>query len=310
MDLDGDGRLDLVSGSYHGTGDADAIYLFRGSAGGDFAPPEPVLGVDRTPVSAGKAPNFHPATISFRRSKATAPWFADLRGTGALDLLIGSMEGEIVLVRNEGTRMAPRYAAAPELLMQPGRPILVPGGDAGPVAADWDGDGLVDLLCGSASGAVFFFRNVGSTTRPEFQEGVCLIPGGSGFSILWPGETPRPGRDSRVCPTDWNRDGKPDLLVGDCQRIRYVKAGLDDLQQGSVRKALARFRELQSRENGLVHAREERMWRLGYRPPDAFSSGWKDLQTVWKEQKEVLDSIDASLEPEQPHGFVWLYLRK
>ena len=36
-----------------------------------------------------------------------------------------------------------------------------------PVAADWDADGLLDLIVGREEGAVLLYRNVGATGRAE-----------------------------------------------------------------------------------------------------------------------------------------------
>jgi len=60
---------------------------------------------------------------------------------------VGDIRGRIFLVRNVGTKTEPEYG--PELhLNAGGKPILVPCGDAGPHAADWDGDGDLDVLVG------------------------------------------------------------------------------------------------------------------------------------------------------------------
>ena len=49
-----------------------------------------------------------------------------------------------------------------------GRPIKV-AGDAAPVAADWDGDGVLDLLVGAEDGSVVWYRNAGTPRAPKLE---------------------------------------------------------------------------------------------------------------------------------------------
>jgi dienelactone hydrolase len=92
-------------------------------------------------------------------------------------------------------------------------PMFV-GMSANPIAVDWDGDGVTDLLStqnygftrGSPEHAVQFLRNEGSNERPIFGDGIHLrywdhgqyhyIPAGMCIEIV-----------------DWNGDGLPDLLA-------------------------------------------------------------------------------------------------
>jgi hypothetical protein len=53
----------------------------------------------------------------------------------------------------------------------------------GPLVADWDGDGLQDLLVSAFRGNIRFFRNTGTRTQPEFTEGDPLEAGGAPLRI-------------------------------------------------------------------------------------------------------------------------------
>lgn len=81
MDLDGDGRLDVISGSFPGE-----IYFFRGLGGGRFAPRETINGPDGKAISVGAA---------------SAVFAADWHGNGKPDLVAGTIDGKVFLMPNE-----------------------------------------------------------------------------------------------------------------------------------------------------------------------------------------------------------------
>ena len=126
---------------------------------------------------------------------------ADWNGDGLKDLLVGH-NSTIILYKNVGTAAKPKLED----------PVLVePGGGRwpsrpSPYVVDWDADGTQDLLVGSESrGEVLFYRNRGSNREPELAKGKKLDLRGDGFAD---------GYRCRVGVTDWNNDGKLDLLVG------------------------------------------------------------------------------------------------
>ncbi len=307
MDHDHDGILDLVSGSYQ----PGSIYLFRGLGKGKFAPPQEILDRNNKPVNPGSAPDVDPKTRNFRRKSATDPCFADWDNDGDLDILIGSMEGEIVLVVNEGTRARPVYASRARLLHHNGRPIRVPWGEGAPEVADWDGDGLVDLLSGSGSGAVFFFRNVGKRGAPRYAEGEMIIPAGNKKAVVLGSDAvPTPGHTSRLHATDLDGDGRLDLLLGDYLEISRLRADLDVDEQKTC-AALRRELLLEiATEKKLVQTREEKMYRLGYRPAGIFAPSVKLLLPVWDRIEKLKKKLQAYTGKQTRHGFVWVFVRK
>jgi hypothetical protein len=103
--------------------------------------------------------------------------------------------------------------------------------------ADWDGDGLPDLVVNSILGRVVWFRNVGTRSEPRLQQAAPV-------EVEWEGPQPaleygwmRPEGKAlltqwRTTPfaVDWNRDGLTDLVMLDHQGYlaffeRTVRAG-------------------------------------------------------------------------------------
>ena len=195
MDLNGDGKRDILSGSYPGE-----IYFFRRRPKGTFAEAEILKDKLGQAVTAGRA-----------SSLAVADWDGD----GILDLIIGNIEGGVSWVRNDGTAKRPEFAKSQPLTVK-GRAISA-GDLAGTAVADWDGDGRLDLLLGSGKGSVLWYRNVGSKTKPELAAVVTLVePVADEQSQKNLFDHPvRSGTRTKISTADWNGDGLLDLLVGD-----------------------------------------------------------------------------------------------
>jgi hypothetical protein len=193
VDLDGDGIPDLLSGSWPGN-----LYFFKGLGKGKFAPKQTLKDKSDKPIKI---------------ESASTVFAVDWNGDGKLDLLIGDVMGRVHLLLNEGTPTHPAFGKAQELTVD-GTPIRVPAGDSHPIAVDWDGDKLLDLLVGCGDGSVQFYKNIGTRMQPKLAKPRALVPASKeGFD---PNATSiHPGMRAKICVVDWKGDGRLDLLVGD-----------------------------------------------------------------------------------------------
>jgi hypothetical protein len=202
VDYGDTGRMDFLTGSISGK-----VYLYRRKPNGTFASPE----VLKKEVSGLLGSGAAALNVGAPSAVAMADWF----GRGKLDLFIGTGDGSVFLVPNEGTRQKPRFTHA-ERLKAAGKYITADEGMAGPFIADWDGDGKLDLVVGCGSGRVVWYRNVGTKAQPSLANGVTLVEAFRDSQD--PGAFANPKRsatNAKVCVADWNGDGRPDLIVGD-----------------------------------------------------------------------------------------------
>lgn len=300
-DFDADGDTDVLSGSYPGE-----IYLFRRNADGSFQDGEQLKDRNGDPIKADKA-----STVF------AADWDAD----GDLDLILGSIRGDVFLVVNEGTTKEPAFGKPVRLEISD--ELKSHSSNSGPIVADWDGDGLADLLVGMGDGSVHWFRNVGSAEKPDFASGETLVEK-SAFGFRFENRKPGQwGARVKLCATDFNGDGRLDLLLGD-RSGSVIPRKLTEEQQQTLDKATQRLSELMTERSQLSlkmlklqraseddeePETEEDRQRVEQRDQQR-----QELQeSMRKLSKEYADCSQTvrELGPERVrHGFVWLFLRK
>lgn len=261
MDHDGDGILDLISGSY----DPGAIWLFLGLGKGEYAAGTVIVDEADVPLvhhpeelqryhelRQAKGENgegvIQARVASFGSWPALVDWDAD----GDLDMIIGTFRGRMHLRTNIGSRTAPKYAAAsPEVLLAGDQPLQV-NTHAAPAIADWNGDGLFDLIVGSGDGSVSLFANRGAAGKPSFAAAVTLVPAKAKMKLLRqmlvPGEEPRPGVRAQIQVVDFDLDGKLDLLLGDYSDIVRARVGLTAAELRELRDADQREKTMMAGE--------------------------------------------------------------
>lgn len=326
MDFDDDGTPDLVSGSY----DPGTLHLFRGLGEGKFDTGKTILDKDGKPILT--KPDQKQTFESFGSWVAAIDWDND----GDQDLLIGSFEGGMVVRLNEGTRSDPQFAVQNITVMVGDKPLKIPEAHATPAVSDWDGDGLWDILSGSANGGVYWLKNVGRLGSPQFDELQCLIPEheGNGYDEKREeGQEPVPGIRSQIFAADFNSDGKVDLLLGDFSTTVTVRSDLTDSEREEMSAVEAKRKEI---AQTLADSYEQMKKSFDEKYPsdqatsDEATKEWSEMYAeltqgeAYKSQQKQLDELKTALQqyfvkPAKPgqfnefatcHGYVWLFLRK
>jgi hypothetical protein len=218
IDWDSDGDADLVVGQEDGR----------------------VALVENTGEVVDGMPRFKPP--EFFRQEAHAVKFGalatpvgfDWDGDGDDDIISGNTEGYIGFIENLGGD--PPKWAAPKYLEAGAKPIRIQAGPNGSIqgpceakwgyttlsVADWDQDGLPDIVANSIWGKVHWYRNVGTRRSPK-------LAAAQPIEVHWGGTPPKPqwnwwnpqGNElathwrTTPCVVDLTGDGLVDLVMLD-----------------------------------------------------------------------------------------------
>ena len=195
IDWDRDGDIDLVCGDEDGR-----VALIENT--GKFEDGLPVF----------RSPSYFKQTADSIKCGALAtPYCIDWDGDGDEDILSGNTAGHVVFYENLGIPEGndqPRWAA-PKNLKGGDEVIRILAGPNGSIqgpceskwgyttftVADWDHDGLLDIVLNSIWGKILWYRNVGSKTEPKLDVA-------RNIEVQWPGKTPKPEW------TWWEPEGK------------------------------------------------------------------------------------------------------
>lgn len=181
----------------------------------------------------------------------STPVGVDWDGDGDEDLIVGDTAGYISFVENLGGGATPTWAR-PVYLKAGGETIRIQAGPNGSIqgpaeakwgytvlnVADWDHDGLHDIVINSIWGKVEWFKNIGAPGKPE------LAPA-QPVTVAWEGPAPKPAWNW------WNPEG--DALVTQWRTTPQVidlnGDGLNDLVMLDTEGYLAFYERRKDGEN-------------------------------------------------------------
>lgn len=305
VDLTDDGQPDLLSGNwFHGE-----LSWWQGLGGGKFAPKQIVSANDGKPVLVNPLITKEDWMNGENFGAVGYPvdWFND----GRPAMLIGTVMGRLLVRRHTGTKEAPMFSNRNDFEILIDGKTAMDDGHASPIVVDWDGDGRWDIVSGSLSGSVYFFRNTGKEGAPEFKTREVIVEGGQAEQWVERGQFPRRGTRCYPQAVDFNGDGKLDLLLGDfCQSVT-PREGLTPADEKQMRVLQARLEDVDRRAG--FDQKDIRGRSRAY----VFAADPKPNQELTALLEELAPYLQLyqlnrfkDLEPVCTHGQIWVYLRK
>jgi hypothetical protein len=142
----------------------------------------------------------------------------DWNNDGKKDLIVGERDGHIRIYLNTNNDEIPVFDGYTYLLYK-GVPFDCDS-TAMPVIKDWNNDGKKDVLCGEDYGCIYLLINEGTDADPVFNSVSFIADGQYDLDV---------GTRSSPAVTDWNGDGKKDLIVGEAlgKLFYYENKGTD-----------------------------------------------------------------------------------
>jgi FG-GAP-like repeat len=288
VDLDGDGRRDILSGSYSRMEQpmAGLFQVLWGQPGGAFKQAAVLSGTDGKPLIIPVNGD------NWIENICTRPFAVDWDGDGHLDLVVGNFAGTFYVFKGQGKG---KFVPKPDEIKAGAAALKIEGHHSDPFVVDWDGDGDLDLLSGSSEGGVQWAENrAGPGQPPRLERFQPLIKHGAQLDygqILREEDLKEPLSCTRVWVDDFNSDGKLDILVGDLAPLISPAGSLTEAEFKDKFAAWTKStNEVLTQLNGTGNDAKKR------------NEAQKRYQDLYNQRSQFMH--------EDRTGFVWLYLRK
>lgn len=298
-----DGKLDILSGCYWtDQQDFGEIKLFEGTGKLKFKKCVSVNDQDGNPIvnfaGEGKIdPENNMDAI------CTQQHAVDFDGDGDLDLVVGGFSKRFFLHENVAKKGNAPKLTKPRLLG-----VTSPGYHAAPHLADWDADGDLDLLTGTADGGAYVAKNVGTRSKPIYKKFETLIkPNSNATPEIEEGSPRELASATRLWVADYNQDGLMDLVIGDnLQGMQTVK-GVD---QEKVKQWKAEAEQLMEKASKRMEEFFEENSSLMDGGPDELpkekKKEYEEIEAIFMKAQEIEERYMKYVS----EGSVWVALRK
>ena len=263
-DFDGDGDLDILCGEF-----LDRFTYFEN--GGTRERPRYVAGRFLS----------HEGRILRMDLQMMIPVALDWDRDGDVDLVVGQEDGRVAFIENSGNVVGGVPSFLPPRFFRQEAVDVKFGALVTPAAADWDGDGDQDLVCGNTAGYIGFLENLGGGDPPRWAAArylraagdIIRIQAGLNGSIQGPCEAK--WGYTTLSVADWDHDGLLDLIVNSIwgKVIWYRNTG------SRRRPRLAAARPIEVDWPGVVPKPAWNWW-----DPEG-----KQLVTQWRTRPLVID---------------------
>jgi hypothetical protein len=219
IDWDHDGDIDLI------VGQEDGRVAFIEHTGT----------IDRGMPIFAEPKFFKQQAEAVKFGALVTPVSYDWDSDGDEDIIAGNTAGHIGFIENLDAGNPPKWAP-PQRLKAAGKTIQIQAGPNGSIqgpcerkwgyttlsVADWDHDGMPDIIINSIWGRIIWYRNIGTPTRPELAEAKPI-------EVEWTDKAEAPewnwwrphhkelSTQWRTTPVvvDWDQDGMNDLVMLD-----------------------------------------------------------------------------------------------
>ncbi len=219
LDWDKDGDIDLV------VGDEDGRVAWVENTG-----------KVKNHMPVFNSPKYFQQKAQFLKfGSLVTPFSTDWDDDGDEDLICGNSAGYIGFIENLDGGDPPSWAK-PVYLNAGNETIRIQAGENGSIQgpceakwgyttlsiADWNNDGLKDIIVNSIWGEILWYENIGTKGKPKLAKEKSI-------QVQWPSKAPKPdwywwdpkpnalATQWRTTPTaiDWNKDGLMDLIMLD-----------------------------------------------------------------------------------------------